>query len=212
MLVVTRFAVIGSRPLLNSIRGMRFALGSKPTTLPSLFSYTITREADRATLGIGCWWWKHLRLPVKDRERGWINYSKHWFQTQPCFSSFLFFVLRTAEWQWTVSLWLWTSFCYLEADVRRGKRMRSCVKGQVELAKFWQGAVTVSASWDFFLNFLEYKMSGWFFWLNTLKCNNPTKTATPAKLNKPGAATDMKKKCTNNHISACLASSHDQHF
>ncbi len=31
---------------------------------------------------------KHLRLLIGDRERGWINYSKHWFQTQPCFSCF----------------------------------------------------------------------------------------------------------------------------
>ncbi len=113
MLVVTRLAVIGSRPLLNSVRGMRFALGSKPTTLPSLFSYAITREADRATLDIGCWWWKHFRLPIGDQERGWINYSKHWFQTHPCFSCFLFFVLRTPKWQRTVNLWLRTSFCCL---------------------------------------------------------------------------------------------------
>ncbi len=53
--------------------------------------------------------WKHLRLQIRDRERGWINYSKHWFQTQPCFSCFLFFVLRTAKWWRTVSLWLQTS-------------------------------------------------------------------------------------------------------
>ncbi len=212
MLVVTRLAVIGSRPLLNSIRGMRFASGSKPTTLPSLFSYAITREADRATLDIGCWWWKHLRLPIGDRERGWINYSKHWFQTQPRFSCFLSFVLRTAKWRWTVSLWLWTSFCYLEADVRRRERMRSCVKGQVELAKFWQGEATVSASWDFFLIFLEYKMSGWIFWLDTLKCNTPKKLATQAKSNKRGPTTNMKQKCTHNRISACLASSCNRRF
>jgi hypothetical protein len=24
-----------------------------------------------------CWWWKHLRLPIRDRERGWINYFNH---------------------------------------------------------------------------------------------------------------------------------------
>jgi hypothetical protein len=30
--------------------------------------------------------------------------------------------------------------------VRRHKRMRSCVKGQVELAKFLAGRATVSAS------------------------------------------------------------------
>ncbi len=212
MLVVTWLAVIGSRPLLNSIRGMRFASGGKPTTLPSLFSYAITREADRATLDIGCWWLKHLRLPIGDRERGWINYSKHWFQTQPRFFCFLFFVLRTAKWQRTVSLWLRTSFCYLEADARRRKRMRSCVKGWVELAKFWQGAATVSVSWDFFLTFMEYKTSSWIFWLNTLKRNTPKKLATPAKLNKRGPPTNMKQKCTHNHISARLASSRDQRF
>ncbi len=60
--------------------------------------------------------WKHLRLPIRDWERGWINYSKHWFQTQSCFSCFLFFVLRTAEWRRTVSLWLWTSFCLVKAE------------------------------------------------------------------------------------------------
>ncbi len=203
MLVVMQINVIGSQTLLNSIRGMRFVSGGKPTTLPSSFSYAIKSEADRSTLDIWCWWWKHLRLPIRDRERGWINYSKHWFQTQPCFSCFLFFVLRTAEWRRTVSLWLQTSFCYLKADVRRHKRMLSCkyefvwlidyiqirmcnlhvsicsinygalfgggceetredaifscVKGQLELNKFWQGAIAVSESQVFSCFFLEYK-------------------------------------------------------
>jgi hypothetical protein len=49
---------------------------------------------------------------------------------------FYFFVLRTAEWRRTVSLWLRTFFRYLEADVRRREGMRSCVKGQVELTNF----------------------------------------------------------------------------
>ncbi len=125
MLVMTQIDVTGSQSLLNSIRGMRFAPGGKPTSFPSSFSYAIKSEADRATLDIGCWWWKHLRLPIGDRERGWINYSKHWFQTQPHFSCFLFFVLRTAKWRRTVSLWLQTSFRYLEADVRRNEGIRS---------------------------------------------------------------------------------------
>ncbi len=54
MLVVTRINAIGSQSLLNSIRGMRFASGGKPTILPSSFSYAIKSEADRATLDIGC--------------------------------------------------------------------------------------------------------------------------------------------------------------
>ncbi len=52
MLVVMRIDVIGSQSLLNSIRGMRFASGGKPTTLPSSFSYAIKSEADRGALDI----------------------------------------------------------------------------------------------------------------------------------------------------------------
>jgi hypothetical protein len=41
-----------------------------------------------------------------------------------------------------------TTAPYLEADVRRHKRMLffSCVKGRLELNKFWQGATAVSES------------------------------------------------------------------
>ncbi len=59
-------------------------------------------------LDIGTWWRKHLRLPIWDRERGWIFFLT--IDSKPNPNSYSFFVLRPTEWGWTVSLWLWTSF------------------------------------------------------------------------------------------------------
>jgi hypothetical protein len=46
ILVETRHGKAGSQPSHNSIRITGFAPGSKPTTLPSLFSYAIERRAN----------------------------------------------------------------------------------------------------------------------------------------------------------------------
>ncbi len=110
-LVVTRCSVASYRFLHNLIRMTGFAPGSKPTTLSNisrLYNQEKTTRANRAMLDIGTWWRKHLRLPIGDWERGWINYLT--IDSKPNLNSCSFFVLRPTEWQWTVSLWLWTSF------------------------------------------------------------------------------------------------------
>ncbi len=77
-----------------------------PTGLRNLQS---SRSATQ-TLDIHCWWMKHLRLPIRDRERGWIDYLTINSNPNLVFHFYLLVKVLSAE-QWrATSLWLQTSF------------------------------------------------------------------------------------------------------
>jgi hypothetical protein len=77
ILMEMRHSKAGSQLSHNSIRITSFAPRSRPTTPPSSFNCAIKRRANRAMLDIATSWRKHLRLPIGDQERGWINYFNH---------------------------------------------------------------------------------------------------------------------------------------
>jgi hypothetical protein len=116
--------VLGSLLFHNSIRIPGSAPSSKPTTFPSIIQLYNQEKTPRANkrrcLILKVWWRKHLRLPIRDWERGWINYLT--IDSKPNLNSCSFCVLRPAEWRQTVNLWIQTPFAILKADVRRNKR------------------------------------------------------------------------------------------
>ncbi len=86
-----------------------------PTELQNLQSSQSTTQM----LDIHCWWMKHLRFPIGDQERGWIDYFNHQFQSQLSIS-----LLLSCQ---SLVCWATTSdkplasniFHYLEAEARR---------------------------------------------------------------------------------------------
>ena len=95
-----------------------------------------------------------------------------------------------------------TTAPYLEADVRRHKRMLffSCVKGRLELNKFWQGATAVSESWVLSWFFLEYKRAVGFLGFDRLESDTPKNWRSRQisfTSNESGAGTQHKAICSH---------------
>ncbi len=111
MLVVTHHGACNSKHSPNSTN----ANHHYPPGLPNLQSSQSTMQM----LDIFCWWRKHLRLPIGDWERGWIDYFNHQFQSQ--LNIWLFLSCQSLVcWAPANNKPLASSiFHYLEAKVRR---------------------------------------------------------------------------------------------
>ncbi len=152
----------------------------------------------------------YFLVKVLSAEQWWA--TSLWLQTSS--------VLQSKEVRWNTNLYDWlTTYEFVcgnshvsipsindgalfggGCEETREDAIFSCVKGWLELNKFWQGATAVSESWVFSWFFLEYKRAVGFLGFDRLETNTPKNWQSRQILftwNKSGASMQHKAICSH---------------